>query len=468
MQTTGNRQTAELVRGLGLWACSAVVVGAMIGQSIFLVTSQVARMAGSVGWVLATWLIGGVLVLFATFCFAELGAALPRAGGEYVYLGRGLGPIWGFLFGWTSALLIGPAIAATIAAGLVRITAFLAPSISVSIFSRNIPNVFQLEPYRFTFSTGQIWAAVAIVALTAVNYVGVRAAGVVQVLVTGLKVSGIVVLIVWGLTAENVGGMQIDAANPAVAYGGIGVFLTTLVPVMLAYNGFQSLGHIGGEIKDPQRTVPRAAILGVLTVVILYFLLNLVYLRVLGLPLVARSQHVASDVGMQLGGAIGARWLTIIMMLSALGSLHVNVLGRPRILYAMARDGEFFSFASRIQPVFRTPSGALLFHACVAVLLVLTGTYEELYSLVVFCIWIFTALTAWALIRLRQTEPALFRPYRAWGYPWTAVIVVAVGVAMSANQLLARPGRSLMGFVVILLGVPFFNYWRKRAANSSG
>lgn len=468
MQTAGNRKMLELVRGLGLWACTAVVVGAMIGQSIFLVTSQVARVAGSVGWVLATWLIGGAIVLFATFCFAELGAALPRAGGEYVYLGRGLGPIWGFLFGWTSALVIGPAMAATIAAGLVRITGFLAPSVSVAIFSRNVPNPFQIQPYHFTFATGQIWAAVAIAALTAVNYVGTRAAGVVQILVTGLKVTGIVVIVVWGLAVSNVGGMHAVVGNPTTAYGGVGTFLTTLVPIMLAYNGFQSLGHIGGEVADPQRTIPRAAIFGVLTVVLLYFLLNLVYFRVLGLPLVASSQHVASDVGMKLGGATGARWLTIIMMLSALGSLHVNVLARPRVPYAMARDGQFFSFASRIQPVFRTPSGALLLHSSLAVLLVLTGTYEELYSLVIFCIWIFTALTACALIRLRRKEPALSRPYRAWGYPWTPLIVVAVGVAMSANQLLARPGRSLMGLAVILLGVPFFNHWRKRAVDSGG
>lgn len=466
MQTASNREPSELVRGLGLWACTAVIIGSMIGQSIFLVSSQVAGDAGSVGWALAAWLIGGAIVLLATFCFAELGVAMPQAGGEYVYLGRGLGPKWGFLFGWTSALLQGPTSAASISAGLLRITAFFIPSVSAPIFTWSIPDPFQAQPYHFTFTVAQLWSALAIVGVAVINYFGVRTAGRFQILITGMKVAAIVLIVGLGLAVENSGGKPTAASNAAMAYGGAGAFLTALVPIMIAYNGFQYLGQIAGEIRDPQKTIPRAAILGVSAVVLLYFLINVVYFRALGFSMVSHSQHVASDAVVRIAGPDSARWLTVVMIVSALGSLHASFLARPRVLYAMARDGQFFSFVDRIQPTFRTPSGALLFQGCLAGVLVLTGTFEEIYSLSIFSIWIFVALTALALIGLRKKEPALPRPYRAWGYPWTPLIVATVAFAISANLWLVRPVRSSIGLAVILLGIPFFRRLQKRAADS--
>ena len=467
MQTADNSKPPDLVRGLGLWAATAVIIGSMVGQSIFLVTSDIARDVGSIGRVFAAWLIGGILVLFAAFCYAELGAALPEAGGDFVYLGRGLGPQWGFLYGWTSALLQGPAMAATIAAGLLRITGFLLPSVTAPMFVWRISAPFLAQPYQFTFTAAQAWAAVAITAVTAINYFGVRTAGNVQILLTVLKVAAIVVIVALGLTIRKVDGIDPSATVAPLAYGGLGAFLMALVPVMLAYNGFQSLSQIGGEIVDPHKTVPRAAIFGVLAVVILYSLINLVYFRVLGFSQVAKSQHVAPDVAVMLAGTSGARWLTILMILSALGSLHVGSLTRPRVPYAMARDGQFFRFVKSIQPTFRTPSGALLFHGCLAVVLVLTGTFEEVYSLGIFSIWIFLALTAIALLRLRKKEPALPRPYRAWGYPGTPLILAAAAFAMTANLWLVRPVRSSIGLAVILLGIPFFRHWRRQKVGLS-
>jgi amino acid transporter len=444
----------------------AVIIGSMIGQSIFLVTSQVALDVGSAGRVLAIWLIGGVIVLFATFCYAELGAALPQAGGEYVYLSRGLGPKSGFLFGWATALLQGPAMAAAISAGLLRITAFLLPSVSLPIFSLNLPDPFYAQPSHFTITAGQVWAAVAIAFVTAINYIGVRTAGRVQILITGLKVAAIVFIVGLGLALKDTGGMHASTNTIVLAYGRAGAFLTGLVPIMLAYNGFQTLGQVGGEVTDPHKTIPRAAIFGVLAVVVLYLLINVVYFRALGFSAVANSQHIASDVAVKLAGPAGARWLTIILILSAFGSLHANFLARPRVAYALAHAGQFFSFVKRIQPTFRTPSGALLFHGCMATVLVLTGSFEEIYSLGIFVIWIFLALTMIALIRLRKKEPALRRPYRMWGYPWTALIVAAVGFAMAANLWLIRPVRSSIGLAIILLGLPFFYRWHKLALKS--
>jgi basic amino acid/polyamine antiporter, APA family len=464
VQITDSAKSSGLVRGLGLWASVAVVIGSIIGQGIFLVPSQVARSVGSVTWALTAWLVGGMIVLFATFSYAELGAALPLTGGEYVYLERGIGSQFGFLFGWSSALLQGPATAAWISAGLLRISAFLFPSVGVPIFTWSILDPFHAQPYHFTFTYAQVWAALAIGGVAAINYFGVRTAGYAQMLLTGLKVAAIVFIVALGFVFRNVGGTQTGANDIALRYNGVGDFLTALVPVMMAYNGFQYLGKIGGEISNPQKTIPRAAILAVVAVVILYVLVNLIYFRVLGFSGVTNSQHVASDTAVMLEGPYGARWLTILMMLSALGSLHANFLARPRVLYAMARDGRFFSFTGRVQPTFRTPSGAILFHSCLAIALVLTGTFEEIYSLGIFSIWIFVALTAAALIRLRTKEPTLPRSYWVFGYPWTPMIVVITALAISVNLWFVRPIRSTIGLGVILIGTPFFRKLQKNAA----
>jgi len=462
METASIRKTSQLVRGLGIWASTAVVIGGMVGQSIFLVSSRVARDLGSVGGVLAAWLIGGATVLFASFCYAELGAALPHAGGEFIYLGRGLGPKWGFLSGWTSAWILGPGTAATIAAGVLRITSFLLPSLNATLFTWNVQVPFHAQVYHYIFTASQLWAAVVLGVMAAINYLGVRTAGHFQVVITGLKVAAILLIIGLGFTLKQVGPIPPIITSYLPEHRGAGALLSALVPVMLAYNGFQNLGLIGGEVANPQKTIPRAAVYGVMTVVVLYFAINVVYFRVLGLSLVASSQNVASDATAHLVGATAAGWLTLLMILSGLGSLHGCFLTRPRVIYAMARDGQFFDFLQRVHPTFRTPSSAIVFHGFLAAILVLTGTFEQIYSLEIFALWIFIALTAVALIRLRKKEPGLLRPYRAWGYPWTAIIVASVSTAISANLWLMRPVRSSIGLAVILLGLPFFGYWSRQ------
>jgi basic amino acid/polyamine antiporter, APA family len=456
-----------LLRGLGLWAAIAVVMGSTIGTAIFLVPSEMARDLGSGAWVLAVWLVGGVVVLFGTFCYAELGAAMPEAGGDYVYLSRGLGSVWGFLFGWMTVLIQRPASAATITAGLLRLAGFIFPSLNSPIFTWHILLPFRTHSYQFTFTAAQSWAVAAIAAMAIINYFGVRSAGRVQTVLTGLKVAAMGSIVVLGLTLGKVTGIHPQLVPASSPSGGVGAFLTALVPVMFAYNGFSALGMVGGEIVAPQRNIPRAAILGVLGVVGLYTAIDLVYFRVLGFSQVAQSQHVASDVFAVLAGDSGGKWFTVVMMVAALGTLHANFLTGPRVSYAMARDGQFFKFAGRIQPVFHTPSGALVFQGCIAVILVLTGTFEELYSLNTFAIWTFFLLTAIALIRLRTKEPALHRPYRVWGYPWTPLVFGIAAFAMTTNLWLVRPVRCSIGLVVILLGLPFFYRWRKRAACSS-
>jgi amino acid transporter len=438
----------------------------MIGQSVFLVASDMARELGSVAGVLGAWLIGGVIVLLGAFCYAELGAAMPEAGGDYIYLSRGLGPLWGFLFGWASSMIMRPASAAIIAAGLLRFVGFLAPSVITPMVIWNVRIPFQAAPYQFTLTIAQLLAALAIVIVTGLNYLGVRTAGRFQLFLTTLKVATVVVIVVLGLTATSNIGTRLTLATvpPQRVLGG---FLTALVPVMAAYNGFQFLGFIGGEVENPRKTLPAAAILGTLLVVALYLLINGIYFRLLGFVSVAQSSNVASDAVGRLMGNEGAKWFTVAMIVSAFGSLHAGFLTGPRVPYAMAREGNFFAFARRIQPVFHTPSGAIIFQGCVAILLVLTGTYQELYSYGMFAIWTFLAFTAIALIRLRFTQPTLSRPYRVWGYPWTPLVFGAAAVAISVNLWWVRPVRSSIGLAIILLGVPFFLYWHHRVIRDS-
>jgi basic amino acid/polyamine antiporter, APA family len=451
-----------LVRGLGVCAATAVALGAMIGQGVFLVASDMSREVGSMTMVMAAWLIGGTVALFGTLCFAELGAAMPEAGGAYVYLRRGLSPVWGFLHGWTSAMIMRPASAATIAAGLLRFATFLLPSLSTPIFIWHIWAPFQSQPYQFTFTFTQPLAALMIAVVAIVNYVGVRTAGRFQILLSSLKIAAVAAIVTLGLTLAGKGSGSQPVVATSFQYIGLGAFLSALVPAMAAYNGFSVLGEVGGEIVNPRKNLPKAAIVGVLVVVSLYLLINWVYFHVLGFSRVANSQHVASDAMSVLLGNKGAEWMTLAMIVSAFGALHVNLLGGPRVPYAMARDGVFFRFAKRVQPRFHTPSGAVIFQGCVAILLVLTGTYQELYSLGMFAISAFFALTALALIRLRRTEPELARPYRVWGYPWTVIVFGAATLAISVNLWLKRPIRSSIGLAIILLGVPFFHHWRKR------
>lgn len=451
----------QLIRGLGLWSTTAIVIGDTIGTGVFLVSSEMARTVGSVWLVVAAWILGLLIVLLGAFCYAELGAAFPKAGGPYVYLGRGLGPIWGFLFGWMSAWLERPVAMAALAAGFVRFLAFLFPAVATPLFSYHVGH------YAFTFNTSQLIAAFIVVLATALNYFSVQMNGSIQILVTSLKMLAILVIIAGGVIFARKTSIAASPAAPPLSWGTIAALLTALVPTMWAYNGFNDLGDLGEEILNPQKNIPRAILMGLLTVGGLYVGANVVYFHVLPFAQVAASAHVASDVVQTFAGPRGAAWLTLAMAFSALGALHVVIMTGARIPYAMARDGVFFRFAEQIHPSFHTPSGSLIFLGFVATLLALTGTFEELYSLFVFAVWIFFALTAIALLRLRRKEPDLVRPYRAWGYPWTPIVFLIAALALTVNLWIDRPIRSSLGLAVILIGAPFFRYWQKKSALSS-
>jgi len=257
MPKTAQEMRPDLVRGLGVWSAAAVVIGGTIGTGIFLVPSQMARDVGSAWGVTAVWLAGGVVILFGVFCYAELGAALPQAGGEYVYLSRALGPLWGFLFGWKGSVLSYPAIMATVAAGLLRFTGFLIPSLSGQLFTWNISIPFRAQPFSCTISKAQLWSGMAIVVVAAVNYFGVRTAGRTQVVLTSLKVGVLLAIVILGVALTGGGPAQANGNVASQAAGGLSGYFLALVSAMWAYSGFSDLGLVGGEVLNPQKSIPR-------------------------------------------------------------------------------------------------------------------------------------------------------------------------------------------------------------------
>jgi APA family basic amino acid/polyamine antiporter len=467
----------ELVRGLGAWASGAIVVGTMIGTGIFLKPAEMAREGRSVSIVFAAWIIGAILSIFGAFSFAELGSMIPEAGGEYAYLRRGFGPVYGFLFGWMHSIVGRPSSLASISAGMMRFLSFLLPVVAAPLFSIHIaiPALTGwIKPYDFVFTWAQPLAVVWLLIMTGINYLGVRLGGAVQVFLTTIKIMSVAIVIGVAFFSPAPATRPPDPFWPPAGMGGAAIFsafLATLAAALWAYDGWEDLNLVGSEVENPQRNFPRALVGGVAFVAVIYLLFSAACLKVLPFENVAASRHIASDVVAHIKGATAAAWITLAMAISALGSMNSSVLSGARVGYAMARDGIFFKIADGIHPKFRTPARSLIFQGVLASLMALTGTFEELTNLFIFAAWIFYAFAVVALFRMRKTEPDLPRPYRCWGYPWVPGIFVAGALALTFNIWLERPGRSSIGLLLILAGLPFYRRWNRSlsaADNSPG
>ncbi len=465
-QTQGER--LELVRGLGPWASAAIVIGTMIGTGIFLKPAEMAREGRFVSIVFAAWIVGAILSMFGALSFAELGAAIPEAGGEYAYLRRGFGPQWGFMFGWMHSIVGRPSSMSSIAAGIARFASFLIPAVAAPIFTLHMPAFAGLKPYDFVFTWAQPVAVLWLVIMTIVNYLGVRLGGAVQVVLTLVKILSVLVVIGVAFFSGAGSAHPADPVWPSALNGGILIaFLAALAAALWAYDGWEDLNLVGSEVENPQKNFPRALLGGVALVAAIYLLFSAACLRVLPFDAVANSSHIASDVVERVAGHGAAYWMTLAMVISAIGSLNSSVLSGARVPYAMARDGLFFRIADGIHPKFLTPSRALIFQGILAGLMALTGTFEELTNLFIFAGWIFYGLAVVALFRLRKTEPEMPRPYRCWGYPWVPGIFVAGALALTLSILVQRPGRSLIGLLLIAAGLPFYRYWKDAASIGS-
>ncbi|MGB0040538.1 MAG: amino acid permease [Terriglobales bacterium] len=453
-----------LVRALGPAAASSIVLGTMIGTGIFLKPSEVASDARSGGWAIAAWVVGGVVSLLGALCYVELGSSIPEAGGEYVYLGRGLGKAWGFLFGWTHSMVARPASVAAIAAGFLRFCGFLWPTLANTVGVFHLQGLTSRVHVEVALTWAQAITAITLITITFVNYLGVRQGGRLQVALTAVKVISILAIIGAGLS-RILG--HVEPVNLLARFsfqnGSFIGFWTAVAATAWAYDGWNDLNLVGSEVEDPGKNFHRVIVTGVFFVIVVFLLFNFVCLYALPIKALGSSQNPASDVFAALVGRKAALWVTLILAVSALGTLNSSILSGARVDYAMARDGVFFRFAAQIHPRFRTPGNALVFQCGMATLLALTGTFEELTSLVMFANWMFYGMAVVSMMRMRKTEPELPRPYRTWGYPVTPVLFVIGAFALSGGLWMARPVRSSVGLLLILAGLIPYRWWREKA-----
>ena len=436
-----------------------MVIGTAIGSGIFLVPSEMIKAVGSPKMVFLVWIFGGILTLFGALTYAELSAALPDAGGEYVYLTAAYGPFFGFIYGWTQTWVAKAASIATLATGFYTYLADFFPvlkSVSYTIPLPIGPGGGSLE-IRY----GQLLGIGLILFLAAVNYIGVRVGGAVQVAVTAVKLALIGGLIAAGLLSSQGSAANFHLGMPADP-GGISGFFAALVAALWAYDGWNNAGMLGSEIERPQRNLPVALISGTLLMIAVYLLTNLAYFYVLSGPEVGASERVAATMMRRVLGQPGGAIVSIAAMISIFAALNGSILSGSRVPYAMARDGLFFRSLSRVHPNFRTPGPSIALLGVWSSLILLSGQYKQLYTLVIFPSWILYGMTAASVIVLRIRRPDLNRPYKVLGYPVVPVLFVLVAVALLYSTLMSSPRESGIGLVLIIAGLPFYFYWKRR------
>jgi basic amino acid/polyamine antiporter, APA family len=435
-----------------------VVVGTIIGSGIFLVPSEMMQAVGSARLVYLAWMVGGLLSFFGALTYAELGAMKPQAGGEYVYVRDAYGPLAGFLYSWTWFLIAKPASIATITTGLVRILA------SFPIFSFFSQAFFSPTwiAHPFTISYGQVVAIAATVAISGLNYIGVRRAGEFQFVFTLLKVAIIVGIVAVGFSYS--GGTWANFSTEfAGARGGMAGFFAALVAALWAYDGWNDLNMVAGEIRNPQRNIPLGLIWGVATVGVLYILVNAAVQYVLPAAAVAASERPASDAVALVLGRAGAGLVSAGMAVSMLVTLNGTIMSGARVPFAMARDGYFFKAIAEVHPRFHTPSVAIVAQGGLAiVLLLLGGSFRQFFSLAIFAEWLFYMIAGSTVFVFRRHEPEAVRPYRILGYPAVPAIFVLVSAVLLYYTFTDNLKSSAGGCLVILAGVPVFYFFSRR------
>ncbi len=452
------RRSPELVRSLGLWPAVAVVVGTVIGSGIFLVPTDMVKAVGSPAMVFVVWIFGGILSLFGALTYAELSAAMPGAGGEYVYLNAAYGPFFGFMYGWTQTWVAKSASIATLATGFYTYLGEFFPALNTVAYTLAIP----IGPRGGAFEVryGQLLGIVLVLLLAGVNYLGVRLSGGIQVALTGLKVALIGGVIVASLLFGHGNSANFRAAMPADP-GGVAGFFAALVAALWAYDGWNNAGMLGSEILRPERNLPRALIAGTVSVIGIYLLTNLAYFYVLSGPEVGASARVAAEVMRRAVGPVGSSLVSAAAMISIFAALNGSILSGSRVPYAMARDGYFFAKINSVHHRFHTPGPSILLLGGWSSILLLSGQFRELYTLVIFPSWILYGMTAAAAVVLRVKRPGMPRPYRVLGYPIVPALFVLAAAALLYSTLLTSPRESGIGLGLIVIGLPFYYHWKR-------
>jgi basic amino acid/polyamine antiporter, APA family len=449
----------QLVRGLKLFDATAIIVGSMIGSGIFIVSADMARQLGSSGLLLAAWGITALMTVLGALSYGELAAAMPRAGGQYVFLREAYGPLFGFLYGWTLFLVIQTGTIAAVAVGFAKFFGLFAPWASAS-------NVLVPLPLGYRVSSQHLVAILVISVLTWVNCKGLREGATVQNIFTVAKVGGLLTLVLMGL---------ILPANPAAVQsnfhrlvpdsfglGLLSIMGAALVGSLFAADAWNNVTFTGSEVVNPKRNLPLSLFLGTAAVSLIYFAANVVYLRTLPLEAIASApeDRVGTLAAQSLMGSGGLTFINVAILISTFGCTNGLILAGARVYYAMARDGLFFKKVGEVSPRSHTPIFSLIVQAVWASLLVLSGTYNELLEYVIFAALLFYVLTVTGLFILRKKRPEMERPYKAFGYPVLPAVYVLLAALVMVDLLVVKPRFTWPGLMIVLTGVPVFFLWK--------
>jgi len=434
-------QTQKLDRVLSLLDATMINAGGIIGSGIFMVPATVALLTGSSSLIFIVWILGGIVSLFGALSVAELGAAMPQAGGQYVYLNKAYGPIWGYLYGWSAVAVINTASIAAVGVAFAEYLGFFFPVSALSI--KGI-------------------AVFSIMLLTILNIVDVKSGARAQNVFTFLKIGAILGIIALGMFMEGGSSTNIrpffsSQSLPSL----VGPLGLAMIAVLWTFDGWIFVTYVAGEVKNPGRNIPLSLIFCMIIVTSVYLLINFVFTYTLGIETMSTSSLVASDSASVFLGEKGTALVTIIILISLMGANNGFVLTSARINYAMAKDKLFFSLAAKVHPKFKSPANALMIQCVWACLLTFTGTFNQLITYIIFASWIFYGMSAGAVIILRRKLPELERPYKTPLYPWIPIIFILFAVFLTINTVMEAPRDAAIGAGIILLGLPFYYYWNK-------
>ncbi len=506
MSTRTELQTAqdtEFVKGLGLTSATMLVMGSMIGSGIFIVSAEIAREVDSPALLIGAWLVTGFMTIVGALCYGELAAMMPQAGGQYVYLREALGPLWGFLYGWTLFLVIQTGTIAAVAVAFGKFLGVFVPSISSSnwiVHFVKVPPIhlgpMVLGNMDVGLSTQNLVAILMVIALSVINVFGVKTGAMIQNVFTAAKVSALLGLVCLGLflgrnaaaLAANFHGnfwrnaglgaqhaVQVGVGGPMVMVGTLTILAVAQVGSLFSADAWNNVTFTAGEVKNPSRNLPLSLALGTGVVIALYIACNIIYLNVLpldGIPHAAQivdrgikyatEDRVATAVLTQMLGGIGGYLMAAAIMLSSFGCNNGLILAGARVYYAMAKDGLFFRGAGTLHPTYKTPVVSLMVQMVWTCVLCVSGSYGQLLDYIVFAVLVFYILTIAALFVLRRTRRDAPRPYRAIGYPVLPAIYIVMALFIDVVLLRFKPQFTWPGLIIVLLGIPVYYGWSKR------
>ena len=469
-----------LIRGLSLLDCLLLLVGGIIGSSIFLTAKDIAGVLPNPLLFLGVWVLGALISLFACFAFAEMGAMFPDSGGQYVFMREAYGDLVAFLYGWTMFAVVNGGSIAALSVASASYLGLVVPALS----SEHVV----LKLGVFTLTRVDVFALVSILFVTWVNVVGLRQGAMLQNLATWAKFAAMAAFILLGFTIGKGSWSHFTMAGSGTIIGSgttgsaasvglmaglsaghlLSAFGVALIAVFWAYDGWIYITWVSGEIKDPQRNIPRGMLLGVVAVAVIYVAMNMTYVYAMPVTEIAQHDTIAHAAATMLFFPGAAIWLSALIAVSCFGAMASCALSGARIYYAMAKDGIFFPKMGEVHPRWKTPAFALIGQGVWGAVLTLSGRYDQLYTYVMFMMVLSYTLGVGCLFIFRWKRPELPRPYRCTGYPWLPALYILIGTVWTINTIWQRPKEALAGTVIVLIGVPGYLYWKrssgKRAA----